>query len=95
MKEKLINTFKMCVLYYKTSAEPFIQFIENKHITFPDIQCNTDPSTEPNDLFLTTAYLPEKKPIFYQKTSSLSKCITSLVPNNQSWTFFLDQGFEK
>lgn len=85
----------MCVLYYKTSAEPFIQFTGNKHITLSDIQCNTDPSTEPNNLFLTIAHLPEKKPIFYQKTSSLSKCITSLVPNNQSWTFILDHGFGK
>lgn len=54
----------MCVLYYKSSAESFIQFTENKHIPFSDIQCNTDPSTETNNLFLTTAYLPEKKPIF-------------------------------
>lgn len=57
----------MWVSYYKTSAVPFIQFTENTNISFTDIQCNIDPSTEPNKLCLTEAYLPEKKPTFFSE----------------------------
>ena len=85
----------MWVSYCKTSAVPFTEFTERTNISFSDIQCDTDPSTEPSNLCLTKEYLPENKPIFYQKTSSISKSFTSLVPIYQSWTFILDHGFEK
>lgn len=92
MEGKLINTFKQWVCYYKTSAVPFTEYKENANIS-SSIQCNTDPSTEPNNLCLTEAYLPENKPIFYQKhqvlaNPSLPWCLI-ISPGHLFWTMIL------
>lgn len=62
----------MRVPYYKTSAVSLIVFTDNINVSFSDFQCNTDPCIEPNNVCLTKAYLPEKKPAFIRKHQVLA-----------------------
>lgn len=62
----------MWVPYYKTSAVSFIEFTDKINVSFSNLQCNTDPCIEPSNVYLTKAYLPEKKPTFIRKHQVLA-----------------------